>query len=149
MTEDALRLVLSNMTEKEIAGRTGIVAIRAFEHSNCYSEPAVYGTLTFEQFREKCGFAMEKLSRLLQTGNVSSYIGRDPDAGKWGGAIRLGEHYLAHSGQIEWADESVGLVKGCWGGIVKPDDDLVREILSLSGNTIFPKIPVDRLKRRI
>lgn len=58
-------------------------------------------------------FAQEKgarLNKLIVAGDISSWGSRDPEEGKWGGAIVAGDLIVSFSGLKEIIDEAVVLV---------------------------------------
>jgi len=58
-------------------------------------------------------FAQEKgarLNKLIAAGDISSWGSRDPESGKWGGAIVAGDLIVSFSGLKEIIDEAVTLV---------------------------------------
>jgi hypothetical protein len=96
-----------------------------------------------EERRLRCtAFAREKARRTLLNYDarcdVSSWESRQPDAGKYGGAIVTAEYVLSFSGLAENVDEAlVNCVAVLCGLHTQDDADL---IAAVSGNEFFPPL---------
>ncbi len=83
--------------------------------------------------------AMTKIYILLKNPDyLSSYQGRDPDNGLWGGGIRTEEHFISFSGLNEAGDEAVILVAAQAQEKIRDTD--VAKIVLLSNNNTYLKL---------
>lgn len=66
--------------------------------------------------------SQEKCTRILANGHSTSYVSRDPTAGRWGGAVRGTEYIFSFSGLPELWDEAAMFVLAIrLGQLVKSD----------------------------
>ena len=96
-----------------------------------------------EESRTYFKYSQEKAERLFISEElVSSYQNRDPDNGKWGGAIKTEDFILSFSGLSELGDEAVVLFTAYEFSLFTEKE--VMKIAEISGNlhveSIFEKI---------
>lgn len=96
-----------------------------------------------EERRLRCtAFAREKARRTLLNYDarcdISSWESRQPDAGKYGGAIVTAVYVLSFSGLAEKVDEALANCVAVLCGLHSQDD--ADHIAALSGNEFFPQL---------
>lgn len=112
-----------------------------FERSEAEPAPpvivALIGKVPNPQKKAKYfSFSQEKALRLAShSEHLSSWLSRDPDNDKWGGAIVAGGYYLSFSGLPELADEAVMLLVGLRLGLLTWEE--ATAIAEKSDNHIF------------
>ena len=89
---------------------------------------------------ERCfRLSLEKCNRLASHPNhLSSWQSRNPNEGKWGGAISTGQYILSFSGLSEPGDEALVLMLSsflCWYSL-----DDIKDTARISSNTFFLKL---------
>lgn len=110
-----------------------------------YHEPV--GAVGPEKAEKYFNLSLEKAIRVGTRGHQSSWQSRDPDSGKWGGAIIAGSWILSFSGLPELADEAVMLVTAVMSRLMTVVE--ARAIADISQNPYFVElmtvVDLDRL----
>lgn len=73
---------------------------------------AQVGNCLPDKHAKYCEISLEKAMRIYRNQDASSWMSRDPDNDKWGGAIVAGRFILSFSGLPELADEALMLALG-------------------------------------
>ena len=91
------------------------------------------GNPALEESSTYFDFSQEKANRLIASVELlSSFQNRDPDNGRWGGAIKTSDYILSFSGLPELGDEAVMLLTAytfCW-----LTEEQIVEIAKISSN---------------
>lgn len=74
-------------------------------------DPSLIGQVPLEKAEKYFRFCVEKAIRLANhPEHESSWESRNPDAGEWGGAVRVGDYIFSISGYPEMGDEALMLI---------------------------------------
>lgn len=133
----ALKYVLTHMDADERVG--GYFAIFQRDPSGKVGKALVLeiiGTIIPEKISLYCRLVREKVNRLSRhTGEISSWLSRDPDNDQWGGAIIAENYYVSFSGLPELCDEAIVLITARILGIISGYDAM--RIAEISNNELY------------
>lgn len=143
---EALALVLAVMPEEERRG--GYLTVEA-RYDITLLRPNLIGEVADGKDARCAELCVEKVARLfshLDEGHRSSWESRDPENGKWGGAVpgSDGNHVMGvgFSGLPELADEAISLIVCVKVGYLTLEQAI--EIAQISSNSVFLGL-VDKL----
>lgn len=142
-TERIVKLFIENFPELATSGgllkKGGYVSIFSIETKRL-EFASLIGTIVPQEKWPAYSFnSEEKGTRLLvaheELGHMTSYESRDPDNGKWGGAIVADAFILSFSGLPEQADEAIMLIVAFELDLLSTIN--VRDIAKKNNNEIF------------
>lgn len=96
------------------------------------------GKLDEEKVEKYFNLSLEKAKRVFSTGLMSSWATRDPEASKWGGAIRCQRFIFSFSGLPEVGDESVCIAVAFWYNFINLGE--IDKITAISGQSFYDAV---------